>query len=135
MRIIFSRKGFDSSAGRFPSAILPDGTLISFPIPDRHRAQLRQYEDLRPRGHDLAKLLQDLMGTAYDKLGPVHLDPDLDHQTMPRLKGWRGAFGQCSSAQKHLSNQGVTRGDLFLFFGLFRHVERVDGWWRFVGQR
>ena len=35
MKIILSRKGFDSgkSSGCFPSPILPNGKIISFPIP------------------------------------------------------------------------------------------------------
>jgi len=34
MRVILSRKGFDSSFGGCPSPILPDGTLLSLPIPE-----------------------------------------------------------------------------------------------------
>ena len=33
MKIILSRKGFDSGSGGCPSPILPDGRLISLPIP------------------------------------------------------------------------------------------------------
>ena len=33
MKVILSRKGFDSSYGGIPSPILPDGRLVSFPIP------------------------------------------------------------------------------------------------------
>ena len=33
MKIILSRKGFDSGNGGQPSPILPDGTLLSMPIP------------------------------------------------------------------------------------------------------
>jgi len=33
MKIILSRKGFDSSYGGYPSPILPDKTLLSLPIP------------------------------------------------------------------------------------------------------
>jgi len=34
MKVILSRKGFDSSYGGCPSPILPDGTLLSLPIPE-----------------------------------------------------------------------------------------------------
>ncbi len=34
MQIILSRKGFDSASGGGPSPILPDGTLLSLPIPE-----------------------------------------------------------------------------------------------------
>ncbi len=33
MKLILSRKGSDSKYGRMPSPILPDGTLLSLPIP------------------------------------------------------------------------------------------------------
>lgn len=33
MKIILSRKGFDSENGGYPSPIMPDGRLISLPIP------------------------------------------------------------------------------------------------------
>jgi len=33
MKVILSRKGFDSKNGGMPSPILPDGTLLSLPIP------------------------------------------------------------------------------------------------------
>jgi hypothetical protein len=132
IRIIFSRKGFDSSAGRVPSAILPDGKLISFPIPDTDLAQTRRYTDLNPQGVDLGRLLWDLLGSRYAELGPVHLDPDLDATTVPRLAGWRPMFGQASAAESHLRKLGVTVGDLFLFFGWFKQVEHVRGVYRYV---
>ncbi len=34
MKIILSRKGFDSSSGKQANPIMPDGTLLSLPIPD-----------------------------------------------------------------------------------------------------
>ena len=34
MKIILSRKGFDSPAGRRPSPIFPNCTMMSLPIPD-----------------------------------------------------------------------------------------------------
>ena len=37
MKIILSRKGFDSSNGGIPSPIMPDGTLISMPIPAKEK--------------------------------------------------------------------------------------------------
>lgn len=35
MKIILSRKGFDSGNGGFPSPKMPDGTLLTMPIPER----------------------------------------------------------------------------------------------------
>jgi hypothetical protein len=57
----------------------------------------------------------------------AHLDPDLSHGSFPRLAGWRPVFGQTGAAQGHLSKNGVQEGDLFLFFGLFRHTMFADG--------
>jgi hypothetical protein len=33
MKVILSRKGFDSGYGGYPSPVLPDGTILSLPIP------------------------------------------------------------------------------------------------------
>jgi hypothetical protein len=53
----------------------------------------------------------------------AHLDPDLRKNSLgSRLPGWRPIFGQVDQSQTHLCNQGVGRGDLFLFYGLYRDV-------------
>ena len=67
-----------------------------------------------------------MLGQRLDVKGP-HLDPDLVPGTLPRPPDWLPAFGQDSAAASHLRNQGVSRGDLFLFFGWFRHTEEVEG--------
>jgi hypothetical protein len=46
MKVILSRKGFDSSYGGFASPILPDGRIISLPIPSSDKEALR-YSDLK----------------------------------------------------------------------------------------
>ena len=48
MKVILSRKGMDSESGRMASPILPDGTLLSLPIPDRKSN--KTYEDIQFRG-------------------------------------------------------------------------------------
>jgi hypothetical protein len=35
MKIVLSRKEFDLAAGRCPSPIHPDGTMLSIPIPEK----------------------------------------------------------------------------------------------------
>jgi len=35
VKIILSRKGFDSTSGGVPSPIFPDGRMLSLPIPDK----------------------------------------------------------------------------------------------------
>jgi len=129
MRIIFSRKGFDSQYGRVASPIFPDGAMYSLPIPvtgDPHRLG-----ELRPGGRDLTSVVADLTGAGVVASTTVHLDPDLDASAVAGPQGWRPAFGQTAAAQSHLENQGVGPGDLFLFFGWFREVERVTGVWRY----
>lgn len=44
MKVIFSRKGFDSGYGGMPSPVLPDGTMLSMPIPSK--GDLVHYDDL-----------------------------------------------------------------------------------------
>ena len=106
MRIIFSRKGFDSAAGGGPSPIV-DGCPISLPIPSNGYSRTT-YGDLRLGDHAAA--------TSRGKLGAS----DLCHHDPMFTDGGQCLFGQCGAAQTHLVNQGVGVGDVFVFFGLFR---------------
>lgn len=133
MRIILSRKGFDSSAGGVPSPILPDGRLCSLPIPESGpHPHPRRYGDLYHDGQALGPLVRDLTRGRLDARSRVHLDPDLRRDAVPRPAGWRPAAGQAGAAESHLRRQGVGPGDLFLFFGWFRRVERAGDRWRYV---
>ena len=133
MNLILSRKGFDSGTGGFPSPILPDGSLYSFPIPDKnpHRHATR-YRDLQHPTLNPAKLLRDLTGNKISPNAKAHLDPDLDPTSINRLSGWKPAFGQANASERHLRNQNVGPGDLFLFFGWFRQVELYRRKYRYV---
>src|SRR5580658_3921620 len=129
MKIILSRKGFDLSAGGVPSPIFPDGTMISLPIPDK--ASTIAYENIAGNVcASVGELVRDL--ARIPPTHRAHLDPDLSSHSVPRERGWRPLFGQVGAAEKHLENQGVGTGDVFLFFGLFRAVEESDGGWRYV---
>jgi hypothetical protein len=128
MKLIFSRKGFDSSAGGVPSPIV-DGNPISLPIPTRMPSPIR-YRDL---SHGIVDLVVDLTNGRINANRPCHVDPDLDASSLPRAPGWRGSLGQVGAAQGHLSRQKVESGDLFLFWGLFRAIEKSGGHWRFAG--
>ncbi|WP_290698307.1 hypothetical protein [Amphritea sp.] len=130
MRIIFSRKGFDSSSGGCPSPILPDGRLLTLPIPDL-RSKI-SYRDLQLEGVNPGRLVSQLTRSKIKGSSGAHLDPDLNAGHLPRLPGWRPVLGQHGSAQGHLHKQGVESGDLFLFFGLFRDAEISNRRWRFV---
>ena len=137
MKIILSRKGFDSSRenGRVASPILPNGRLLSLPIP--RKSEIR-YSHLHVRGYPpgtIGDVVSDLTNSRITRDSPVHLDPDLDAEAyLPRSIGWLPLFGQDGKAQSHLENQGVTKkeGDLFLFFGWFRRAEVVKGKYCYV---
>lgn len=124
MKLILSRKGFDTSAGGVPSPILPDGRLVSLPIPDK-QSPIR-YDEIRFDGENIAPIVSDLTRGRIRPDYYAHLDPDLAFGNLPRHAGWRPLFGQTGAAQGHLSKNGVGPGDLFLFFGLFRHVTFQD---------
>lgn len=130
MKIILSRKGFDSSSGGVASPILPDGTLLSLPIPDIRGTVT--YADLEWQGHPVGTVVQSLTRKRIKRHHRAHLDPDIYPQICPRHPDWRPLFGQDGAAQSHLANQGVGVGDLFLFFGWFREVRRVGRGYRFV---
>ena len=111
MRIVLSRKGFDSSAGGTPSPII-HGRPISLPIPTSPDRSRTTYNDL-----ELGAVVERVTNGRIDGSHACHEDP--------MFLGGRCAFGQTSAAQTHLSNNAVGVGDAFLFFGLFR--EEVSG--------
>jgi hypothetical protein len=129
VKIIFSRKGFDSQYGGVASPILPDGSVLSLPIPSRYG---RPLGDLAAANGPLHRIVSDLTAGRITASTLVHLDPDLQADCVDRLPSWRASFGQVSSAQQHLVNQGVGTGDVFLFFGWYRRVETHEGRWRYV---
>ena len=130
MKLILSRKGFDSSAGGVPSPIFPDGQMLSLPIPDDQ--SVIRYGDIRYFGGSMGNLVASLTKQRITADHHAHLDPDLIKTSITRSRGWQPLFGQTGSAQSHLRNNGVGPGDLFVFFGLFRTVELQDGVWRWA---
>ncbi|MGB3797360.1 MAG: hypothetical protein WA957_13785 [Alteraurantiacibacter sp.] len=107
MRTVFSRKGFDSSAGGGPSPIV-DGRPLSLPIPANGGLSRTSYTNLGLGEH-----------AALASRGRVKA-ADLCHHDPMFLSGKRAVLGQCGAAQTHLERQGVGMGDCFIFFGLFR---------------
>jgi hypothetical protein len=79
------------------------------------------------RGEPLSNIVSAITNRRIRPRNGVHLDPDLQEQARPRAPGWRPLFGQVDSAQAHLENQGVSIGDVFLFFGWFRSTVGMDG--------
>lgn len=130
MKIIFSRKGFDSGYGKCPSPIFPDGSFVSLPIPSKNNPH--RMGDLDFKGRNLGEVASQISGGRVTRDTTVHFDPDLDRSMILRSEGWRPSLGQLSAAQTHLRNNDVGIGDVFLFFGWFREVEKYAGSWRFV---
>ncbi len=126
MKIILSRKGFDRSSGGFPSPVLPDGKLLSLPIPIE--SESLSYDAISdPEEKSYSRIIEELETGVHVENKGVHLDPDLVANVRARMTGWRPAFGQCGAAGSHLDNRGVSEGDLFLFFGWFQYTKTVAG--------
>lgn len=125
MKIILSRKGFDSSCGGKPSPILPDGTLLSMPIPSEDNIS---YSDIRWNNQSYLEIIKELNpNTHFNESSHCHLDPDLRRSSYNRKHGWMPAFGQTGSSLTELYDNEVGIGDLFLFFGWFKGTKLVNG--------
>ena len=130
MKIILSRKGFDSQFGKQASPILPDGTLLSMPIPSD---DLLTYRSITWGGRSYFEIIKELKPKTYlNENSHCHLDPDLRAGTLERKEGWMPAFGQTGSSLTELRENGVKEGDLFLFFGWFKQTEYHLGKIRYV---
>ena len=127
MKIILSRKGFDSARGNQPNPIMPDGkTLLSLPIPDNYGNN--SFESLFWGGMNYYEIIHSLKPSTHLKAEDCcHLDPDLRKEVKKRKPGWKPAFGQSDIALKHLQKNGVAKDDLFLFFGWFKQTKVVNG--------
>lgn len=140
MKVIFSRKGFDSAHGGYPSPILPNGLLVSLPIPEVE--DKIKYSELRLDGKTYFEIMKELKPKILydgkwhelDKETKCHLDPDIYEKIIDREGEWRAAFGQVGAAQAHLGkeNQNINVGDIFLFFGWFKRTEHKEGKLKFV---
>ncbi len=131
MKVVLSRKGFDSANGGIPSPIMPDGTMLSLPIPlkDENAA----YSDIQWNGMAYSDILHQLAPEkVFDK---CHLDPDIRNNRIEHIKEWVPAFGQLGSAQGKLRNAGVEVGDLILFFGWFRKTIKNETGYCFAPRR
>ncbi len=139
MKIILSRKGFDAENGKIASPVLPDGTMLSMPIPS---GDYDAFDYLGVGGKSYQQVWKELNYDKWESVGGYfcHLDPDIrnDNRSIPDAarpgrfvtelpKDWRPIFGQADAAETHLENQGVTVSDLFMFFGWFRQTVEKDG--------
>lgn len=120
MKIILSRKGFDSSNGGMPSPIL-NKDMLSMPIPSDSKYT---YSDLKYGDKSYLSILQSLNSKFTNT--NCHLDPDIRSDVLA-IEGWKPAYGQINASQTHLRSKNVGIGDIFLFFGWFRETEYVNG--------
>jgi hypothetical protein len=126
MKVILSRKGFDSENGGIPSAIMPNGDVVSFPIPSDDKAT---FSDLRYGQVSYKRILDDLslkFGYRECPLHQCHVDPDLDKTRWKRPPAnWRPAFGPSWDVWHYLNETvGIGKNDIFLFFGTFHFLSK-----------
>ncbi len=131
MKIILSRKGFDSSVqgGGRPSFVYND-QIFSIPIPEV--ATDIKYDELKFNDTTLLKVMRDLNINQYTE---CHLDPLLTKIMLPSnhfAQHWPKALGQGHIAESTLSNHNVGKGDLFVFFGWFNRIENHRGKYRYI---
>jgi hypothetical protein len=120
-KIILSRKGYDDQYGCKPSVIMPDGTMLSFPIPVAGEEIGIETKNLKFKGEPLTEIFK---GLGHSNTNLIHhIDPDIYE-----LSGKQpyGSYGQAGAALSHLENQGVRTGDIFLFFGTFCKTIMLD---------
>ncbi|MBL9190020.1 MAG: hypothetical protein JNK23_21250 [Opitutaceae bacterium] len=117
MKVIFSRKGWDSGFGGRPSPVFPDGSIQSLPI---HDCSDREAPHSKITPHVLKKQgypTLDKFLEVYHREGVperhAHLDPDLDLEAFQRKEGWLPSFGQSGGPATHLDRCHVSVGDLF----------------------
>jgi len=132
MKIILSRKGFDSGIGKVASPIFPSGEVYTLPIPESFPTRRsKRYQEIQVGNHSLGTIVNDLTEGRVKPQMFAHLDPDLNFLSLPRQPDWRPIFGQTGAAETHLQSQGVREGDVFIFYGWFRQVELVSGHFRY----
>ena len=127
MRIILSRKGIDSGNINLASPILPNGIMLSIPIPTDDETGLTYSDNLHTDGNTYFDILTKLnRGKKLEFLSMnIHLDPDIRkeaYRSSPH--NWTPAFGTRSGDEAWARPSTLAQpGDLFLFFGRFRHVD------------
>lgn len=131
MKLIFSRKGIDDAYGQGASPIFPDGHMLSIPIPIKKNEKGLPYKHIYFKGTSYRRIISQL--ELPIKKQSCHFDPDLNPSSVQRHASWLPCLGHHGAAAKHLFNQGIELGDVFLFFGSFRHVQLEKyKQWKFV---
>lgn len=127
MKIILSRKGFDSKYGKGFSPILPNGEMLSMPIPAGETEQGVSLKDIMWGDQSYFEIVNNLYPNLDKFPDKFHFDPEIHHGSRSnRAAGWLSAFGQVGAAQSHLVSEEIEVGDIFLFFGSFVQTYRED---------
>lgn len=126
MKVIISKKGFDSSNSTKP-ILIANNELLFLPIPSSNKADKKYSEVFINnekslfdccREKDINYVIIDGKKVPIDEETNCHLDPQLfDYFD---CAGFKGCFGQVSSAQGHLTRNNVQVDDLFLFYGWYK---------------
>lgn len=123
MRVVFSRKGMDTTSGGMPSPILPDGTLLSIPAPNPTAPYA--YSQIYYHGMSLEEIIRQLH-PKYDfsKHAQCAIEPDLrgDIEGARPSSTWVPCFSQGGRCAAHLDAHKVGPGDIFLFYGSFQRT-------------
>ena len=135
MKIILSRKGFDSSNGNVASPIFPSGEMCSLPVPEPKATitiQSKRYTEITFGKWSLGTIVHDLTQGEITGEAMAHLDPDINFDSIAREANWKPVFGQSGAAERHLQNHDVKEGDVFVFYEWFKQVEHCAGTYHYV---
>ncbi|MDE6598319.1 MAG: hypothetical protein K2K60_06745 [Clostridia bacterium] len=129
MKVILSKKGFDSSNSTNP-ILITNNELLFLPIPSSNKTDKRYSEIFIDNEVSLLDYCRE-MGINYVIIGgnKVLIDGETNCHLDPQLLDYfgyadfKGSFGQESSPQGHLKNNNVQVGDLFLFYGWHKDLK------------
>lgn len=132
MKIILSRKGFDSSVqGGGSASFVFKNDIYPLPIPEVGNEI--KYEDLKFDGeNNLLKVMRDLNINQFTE---CHFDPYISSKMIPNdspINSWKRSLGQCDIAQSILKAEDIQKGDLFIFFGWFNQLKLENGKFKYV---
>lgn len=119
MKIILSRKGIDGGNCKASNLVVYDefdkSEIIMIPIPNL--GDKTAYEDIKLSKHFDTYVKNYLNKHGIKPYSHCHLDPNISNYY--NNFNFLGSFGQVGASQKHLENQKIEVGDLFIFFGKF----------------
>ena len=132
MKIILSRKGFDSSIqGGGNANIVYNDELFPIPIPEVGN-NIKYTELVFENDITYLDVMRDLNINQFTE---CHFDPYLSKKLLKNdspIQNWKKSLGQCDIAQNILKTADIKKGDLFIFFGWFNKVEKENGKFKYT---